>query len=148
MRKVVFGLAAACVWLTVGEAAPPSKTSAPSSITLNVPSTQVAAFTGTSQDSTIFPSIGDSVSFTVSYPKTAEKYGPRIQVICYQNGQIVYAEAGAHYQAFQLGGFSSPWLNNSPGPASCRADLFYFSYSGGEKFNLLASVEFDAGGGE
>jgi hypothetical protein len=28
------------------------------------------------------------------------------------------------------------------------ADLYYWSYQGGQKFNWLASVEFDAGGGE
>jgi len=68
--------------------------------------------------------------------------------MCYQNGTLVYGEAGPYYHAFQLGGASSDWLNNSPGPATCVADLYYWSYQGGQKFNWLASVQFDAGGGE
>ena len=68
--------------------------------------------------------------------------------MCYQNGTLVYGEAGPYYHTFQLGGASSDWLNNSPGPATCVADLYYWSYQGGQKFNWLASVQFDAGGGE
>jgi len=148
MRRVICGLVLSLtVFGVTVTAAPPRATSTPASITLNVPTTQVAAFTAAG-DAAIWPAIGDSVTFAVTYPKTAEKYGPRIQVMCYQNGVLVYGEAGPYYQAFLLGGGSSPWLNHSPGPATCVADLYYWSYQGGQKFNWLASVQFDAGGGE
>ena len=148
MRRVICGLVLSLtVFGVTVTAAPPRATSTPASITLNVPTTQVAAFTAAG-DAAIWPAIGDSVTFAVTYPKTAEKYGPRIQVMCYQNGTLVYAEAGPYYHAFLLGGARSDWLNNSPGPATCVADLYYWSYQGGQKFNWLASVQFDAGGGE
>ena len=148
MRRVLYSLVLSLtVFGVTVTAAPPRATSTAASITLNVPTTQVSAFTAAG-DATIYPSIGDSVTFTVTFPKTVEKYGPRIQVMCYQNGTLVYGEAGPYYHAFQLGGASSDWLNNSPGPATCVADLYYWSYQGGQKFNWLASVEFDAGGGE
>jgi hypothetical protein len=147
MRRTVYGLIAALSVFGVTLAAAP-RTSSPATIALNVPSSQVTAFTGTSGSATIYPSLGDSVTFSVTYPKTVEKFGPRIQVLCYQNGTLVYGEAGPYYQAFLLGGASSNWLNNSPGPANCVADLYYWSYQGGQKFNWLASVEFEAGGGE
>lgn len=148
MRRLIYGLVVSLTvcGVTVA-AAPPSRSSAPATIVLNVPTTQVAAFTAAG-DAAIWPSIGDSVTFTVTFSKTVEKYGPRIQVMCYQNGALVYGEAGPYYQAFLLGGGSSPWLNHSPGPATCVADLYYWSYQGGQKFNWLASVQFDAGGGE
>ena len=148
MRRLIYGLVVSLTvcGVTVA-AAPPSRSSAPATIVLDVPTTPVAAFTAAG-DAAIWPAIGDSVTFTVTFPKTAEKYGPRIQVMCYQNGTLVYGEAGPYYHAFLLGGASSDWLNHSPGPATCVADLYYWSYQGGQKFNWLASVQFDAGGGE
>lgn len=149
MRRLIYGLVVSLTvcGVTVAAAPPRSSAPAPATIVLNVPTTQVAAFTATG-DATIYPSIGDSVTFTVTFSKTVEKYGPRIQVMCYQNGTLVYGEAGPYYHAFLLGGASSDWLNRSQGPATCVADLYYWSYQGGQKFNWLASVEFDAGGGE
>lgn len=140
MKRIVLGTLSAFVLLGATLVAAP-RTTSPSTITLNQVSTFAAA-----ADSTIEPSLGDYVSFTVTYPKTVEKFGPRIQVLCYQDGTLVFAEAGPHYQSFLLGGGSSPWLNNSPGPAHCTADLYYWSYQGGQKFNWLASTEFEAGG--
>jgi hypothetical protein len=32
------------------------------------------------------------------------------------------------------------------GPAECHADLFYWSYNGGQKFNQLATTTFNADG--
>jgi hypothetical protein len=131
-------------------AAPPTRTATPASIVLNVPTTQVAAFTATG-DAAIYPSIGDYVTFTVTFPKSVEKYGPRILISCYQNDQLVYAEGGTYYQAFMLAGSGSLWVyDQAPGdrqaPAQCVAELFYFSYQGGQKWNHLADVSFEAGG--
>ena len=97
------------------------------------------------------PALGDSLTFAVTFSSKVEKFGPRIQVLCYQGGIIVYGESGPYYQAFQLGGGSSPWLNDTPpadreSPAHCTADLYYWSYHGWQKFNWLASTEFDAAG--
>ena len=110
-------------------------------IALNVPTTTLQTFSEGQ-----WPNLGDTVTFTVTYPKTANRYDPRIQVMCYQDGVLVYGEAGPYYQGFHLGGSGSLWLYQTPGPAHCIADLYYWSYNGGQKFNWLASTEFDAGG--
>jgi hypothetical protein len=92
------------------------------------------------------PQLGDVITFTYA-PTTLPgpaKSQPRIQVICYQGPDVVYAEANWASASFLLGGFSSAWLNSFPGPVHCMADLFYFSYHGGQAFNLLASTQFDA----
>ena len=102
----------------------------------------------TSGDSSIYlnqtgPHLGDYVNFTVTYPKTLDHYGIRIQVLCYQNGSLVYAEAGSYAQSFLLGGAMSLWYIGG-GPASCVSDLYYWSYKGSQKFNWLVSTAFDA----
>jgi len=104
----------------------------------------VASF---SADSTIYPSIGSWITFTVTSPKSVERYDPRILIRCYQNNQLVYAEGGSYDQAFMLGGSGSLWVYDQA-PANCVAELFYFSYQGGQKWNHLADVSFDAGGAE
>jgi hypothetical protein len=94
------------------------------------------------------PALGVSVSFT-SAPTDLSgppKSQPRIQVMAYQDGVLVYGEAGPASQSFLLGGAGSAWLTNG-GPAHCVADLFFWSYKGGQQtFELLASTEFDAAG--
>ncbi len=136
MKRLLFGMALAGV-LTATPLVAASKTTDPSSIILNTPPS-VASSTTTWE-----PRLGDYVTFTVSFPKTLSHYGVRIQVLCYQDGTLVYGMADAYDHAFQLGGGSSAWLDNGL-PASCHADLYYWSYNGGQKFNLLASTEFDA----
>jgi len=99
------------------------------------------------------PAVGDLVTFDDGYSSNIKN--PRIEVLCYQNGTLVYGEAGSADQAFQqsltgypgfiLGGSSSLWLS-SPGPAECVANLFYFgSHAGVQTYNLLASTKFSAG---
>lgn len=88
-------------------------------------------------------SLGGWVLFDTSVPKSVEKFDPRVQVLCYQDNTLVYGEAGPRSQAFLLGGASSAWLV-AGGPAHCVADLYYWSYQGVQKFNWLATVEFDA----
>jgi hypothetical protein len=142
MKRILLGVGAAVLSSVTLWAAP--RTVEPTRIVLNVPATEVQSFAGTSSDGSVWPSLGDAVTFTVTYPKSADKFGPRIQVLCYQNGELVYGQAGPYNGYFLLGGAMSDWYLND-GPATCRADLFYWSYSGGQKFNLLASTEFEAG---
>jgi len=117
----------------------PTKTQS-ASIILNTP-TQVSSSSVTPWE----PKLGDYVTFTVAYPKTLDHFGVRIQVLCYQDGNLGFAMAGPADYAFLLGGSMSQWYL-SDGPATCHADLYYWSYNGGQKFNLLASTEFTAQG--
>ena len=137
MKHLLSGAALAIVVssISVGAASPKNE---PSAIVLNTPR---ASGSATPWE----PRLGDNVTFTVTYPKTLDHYGVRIQVLCYQNGNLVYGEAGPFDQAFLLGGAMSSWFMTD-GPATCHADLFYWSYNGGQKFNPLAWVEFSAEG--
>ena len=142
MKHIILGLAIATVLsMSTVLAAPKNVAPTPSSIELILPQTLTAA-----AETGFWPALGDWVSFSVSYPKTVDKFGARIQVLCYQGEFLVYAEAAPATQPFLLGSGSSPWLNDYPGPARCHADLYYWSYNGGQKFNWLASTEFDAAG--
>jgi hypothetical protein len=104
------------------------------SITLNSP----AGASG------IQPSLGSTVTFTTVYPSGTKN--PRVQVLCYQNGALVYGESGTPSYAFLLGGASSLWLA-SGGPANCEADLLDVYYQGGQQQVVpLASTTFNATG--
>jgi hypothetical protein len=86
--------------------------------------------------------LGSSVSFDTGYPSSIKN--PRIQVLCYQDGSLVYGEAGGVNDSFKLGGGGSIWLTNG-GSADCTANLFYFgSHAGVSTFNKLASMDFAA----
>ena len=63
----------------------------------------------------------------------------------YQDGNLVYGEAGPYSDLFLLGGAMSIWYLND-GPAICHGDLYYWSHNGGQKFNFLASTSFEAAG--
>jgi len=90
------------------------------------------------------PSLGLWVTFTATYPKKMEHYGIRVQILCYQNGgELVYGEAGPHDQPFLLGGASSEWLRRG-GEADCTADLYYWTFGGGQQFHWMASTTFHA----
>ena len=133
MKRLLSGLAAAAVLSATTVSA--SKSTDPSTIVLNPP-----AGTYTSWE----PRLGDDVTFTVTYPKTLDHYGVRIQILCYDGaGNLIYGEAGPYTQAFLLGGAMSIWYQTG-GPAHCRADLYYWSYNGGQKWNGLAYTTFDA----
>jgi len=137
MRRVLAGtVVALALAATTIIAAPQSTTS---SIVLNVP----PAF----RTSASWPALGDLVSFTVSYPKTLDHFGVRVQVLCYNgNGDLTFATAGAFDEAVKLGGDWSPW-KEAGGGAECQADLYYWSYTKStQKFNLLASTNFTVGG--
>jgi len=133
-------------------AAPPS-TSTASSITLD----QTA------------PYLGGEVTFTTTYPKLKGNITPRVTVWCFQdvngdgtitttrtvsNGDYVYAATASTDRAQQLsltgseglilGGNPSNgsiWVQRGGGPATCNAELFYYSYSGKQQvYNYLAET--------
>ena len=136
MKRLLFGVAIATVIsaISVSAAKPPTD---PSTIILNPPAGLTAAAAWQ-------PHLGDYVSFTVTYPKTLDHFGVRIQILCYDaNGNVIYGEAGPYYQEFLLGGSMSIWYQTD-GPAHCSADLYYWSYQGGQKWNGLANTQFDA----
>jgi hypothetical protein len=90
------------------------------------------------------PSLGSSVTFTTVIPQNVNT--PRVEVLCDQNGAIVYGEGGSPNDSFLLGGGGSTWLSNG-GPASCVANLYYFTWKGGQPATVyLATTSFDATG--
>jgi hypothetical protein len=102
------------------------------------------------------PSLGDTVTFTVTVPSNVNN--PRVELQCFQSGTIVYGETGSvdqatgdgldplGYNGFVLGGGGSIWLSVR-GPADCTANLFYFGqHAGVQTFNVIASTNFSAGG--
>jgi hypothetical protein len=91
------------------------------------------------------PALGSTVSFETKYPSNTKN--PRIQVLCYQGGNLVYGEAGGVSESFRLGGGGSIWLWNG-GAADCTANLFYYgSHAGLQTYNVLASTKFSAAAG-
>jgi hypothetical protein len=139
MKRLLFGAAIALVFSTVAISAAP-RTDAIATIDLNVPS--FAAPT-TSSTPAIWPRLGDYVSFNATYPKNLDHYGVRTQLLCYQNGVLIYGEAGPWNQQFMLGGSMSTWVLTN-GEADCVANLYYWSNNGGQKFNFLAETQFHA----
>ncbi len=100
------------------------------------------------------------VSFDTSY--AGHLKNPRVEVLCYQDGSLVYGEAGDADQSFVLGGGGSIWVygpdgvpggGDGGGPADCVANLFYWKSgnhewngSGQQEYVLLGSVSFAATG--
>jgi len=144
MRQLISG-AVAIAWSAVALTAAPAKQTATPTIELNVPVSAISSFQGTN-GATIWPNLGDTVTFTVTFSKSLSNKDVGIRVACYQGTTLVYGEIAHYYDPFLLGGSSSYWLNASPGPANCVAELFYWSYQGGQKYNVLATTQFTAGG--
>jgi hypothetical protein len=136
MKRLLFGVAVATALSSIPVLAAP-KTQA--SIVLNVPPT----FNSPNLSSS-WPRLGDSVTFTVIFPDSLSKYPMGIQMVCYQGTTLVFVTAAAYDHAIVLGGTSSPWALNG-GPATCHADLIYWSPNG-QKLNFLASTDFDVAG--
>jgi hypothetical protein len=84
-------------------------------------------------------------SVTVTYPNGTKD--PRVQVMCYQDGVVVYGDAGTTDFVFLLGGGLSLWLMQG-GPASCIADLYNLTWNGNhmQTVDWLAETSFDAAG--
>lgn len=89
------------------------------------------------------PHLGDWV--TLSYSVPANVSSPRIQIVCYQGGALVYGEAGPATQSFLLGGAASQWLTNG-GAATCTATLYQWDWHPTVTFVPYASIDFTAGG--
>jgi hypothetical protein len=102
------------------------------------------------------PALGSTIWFNVSAPSNVNN--PRVQVMCYQNGAVVYGETGSTgqatgdgtdslgYSGFLLGGGWSQWKATG-GAADCTASLFYFAQKAGtQTFNVIASTSFAAAG--
>jgi hypothetical protein len=105
-----------------------------SSITLN----QGTGFAPTA------PQLGGNASFTAVYPGNVKT--PRVEVLCYQNGNLVYGEAGSPTDTFTLGGGGSLWLDTG-GAASCVANLYYFTWNANTPgTTYLATTKFEATG--
>jgi len=89
------------------------------------------------------PTFGTYVSFATTYPTNVKN--PRIEVLCYQNGALVYGEGGGVTDQFLLGGSMSLWLQAGGGAADCVANLFYFgSKAGQQTYEWLASTSFSS----
>lgn len=93
------------------------------------------------------PSLGDEITFTVTgVPKNVQN--PRIEVLAYQDGQLVYGEAGGIDHTFLLGGNvdrGSIWREVG-GPATCVANLYHFTHKANTPdAPRLASTAFEAG---
>ena len=138
MKRLMFGVALATLVSVSVAAAPRNNTQ--SSIILNSP----AGVSGLLASAGWEPSLGESVSFTTSFPNSLAASSVYIQVVCYQDGAIVFVTAGRYDRSFLLGGTTSPWLIKGGG-ATCRSDLYYWSPNG-SKMNILATTEFDAQG--
>jgi hypothetical protein len=86
--------------------------------------------------------LGSTVTFATGFPTNVKN--PRIEVLCYQNDQLVFGMAGGVDYAFLLGGGGSIWLD-SGGGADCTANLYYFGWRAGtQTYNWLASTTFTA----
>jgi hypothetical protein len=96
------------------------------------------------RSASIQPTLGSSVEFATTYPSNTKN--PRIEVLCYQDGSLVYGEAGGVNDAYLLGGGGSLWKDKG-GAADCRANLYYFGWKAGKQtYNRLATTTFSAGG--
>lgn len=78
------------------------------------------------------PSFGGTASFSVAYP--AMKWVPEVSVSCSVAGQQVYLVAqtptgsGTWTPQFTL--WSQNWADLGGGPASCTANLYYYTWQG------------------
>jgi hypothetical protein len=132
-RLAVLGSLVAALCVLAAPALGKGTPHADSSITLNQGGTSLAQTA---------PRLGSTVSFTAVYPGNVKT--PRVEVLCYQNGALVYGEAGSPTDTFQLGGGGSLWLT-AGGSASCVANLYYFTWNAGTPgTTYLATTSFAA----
>ena len=91
--------------------------------------------------------LGDAITFTTTVANNVRN--PRIEVLAYQDGVLVYGEAGGTDDTFVLGGNvdgGSIWRNVG-GPATCIANLYYFTHKANTPGVVyLAADGFEAGG--
>lgn len=106
------------------------------------------------------PAFGDTVYFSSTFPRLKGNITPRISIWCFQdvNGDgtvnttdlsgadLVWGDANAYYSPYKLGGDGwSKWIERGGGAASCRAQLFYFTYDNNKQqiVNDLAWTQFE-----
>ena len=135
MKRLLFGVALASLLSGIAVSAAP-RTEA--SIILNIPPSLASPNLVSS-----WPRVGDSVTFTSTFPSSLDSRSVLVSVICYQNGYPTFLVADRYDASFLLGGTTSPMATNG-GPAFCRAELYYWSKN--NKQNVIASTEFDVAG--
>ena len=100
------------------------------------------------------PKLGDTLTFRTTVSGLSGGEYPMVGVSCYQdvNGDkvvdtglsgpdIVFSQLDTPSATFKLGGYSSIWLNRGGGSATCRADLYAYSWKGGkESTRVLATT--------
>jgi hypothetical protein len=95
------------------------------------------------------PAYGQASGFDASYQGVKQQDKVRVQVICMQNGGVVYGDVAdltgspstVWFTLGQPANGTSVWTS---GEASCRSDLY--TVSGGNKVTYLATVGFMATG--
>ena len=109
------------------------------------PSISLNTVSGTAGAAATQPALGTWLTFNTTIPSNVRI--PRVEVLCYQNGALVYGEAGGPTDAFQLGGGGSIWLYEGGGAANCVANLYYFGQVNGQSTAIyLATTSFAAAG--
>src|SRR4051794_41584309 len=88
------------------------------------PSIKLSSVSGSAAAAVAQPALGTSVTFATVVPTNVKN--PRVEVLCYQAGALVYGEAGAPRGAVLLGGGGSLLLFSGGGAAARRADHSYF----------------------
>jgi len=92
------------------------------------------------------PHLGGTVTFKTNAVGLAGWEWPMVGVLCYQNGELVYAALDQPDAAFLLGGGWSRWLETG-GDADCTANVYAYGSRGGEMSSrVLASTFFRATG--
>jgi len=133
VKRLIFALAALVALAVVGVA---SAGSLPASGSGTI---GLASVDGSAGFARVQPHYGGTVTF--SSTGTGRLKNPRTYVRCYQNGVLVYGEAGGANDTFTLGGGWSLWVANGGGAAQCWADLYYFK-SGNHEWNGSGQQEY------
>jgi hypothetical protein len=126
MMRRLLGLVALTAFLVAGSAAKPISTG-----TIGAPVGDVR--------------LGGEVTFPYSFDGKGNQQ-PRIEVDCYQDGELVYAAAARAWEPVVLGGGWSLWVERG-GPASCVAILYWWDFKPSQVFNEVARIEFEASDG-
>ena len=131
-----------------------SSTTSNSSITIaSVNGTTTNSSTSSAATTSPAPRLGDSVAFATNAASMAGPEYAMVAVSCYQdvNGDgsvdttlmgpdLVFTSLDKPSAEFKIGGYSSIWMDRG-GDATCRADLYAYSWKGGkEATRILATT--------
>ena len=131
------------------------------SSTTSSSSIAIASINGVATSSSAFaaatssqaPKLGDHVTFAANAASMAGSEYPMVAVSCYQdvNGDgtvdtnlmgpdLVFTSLDKPSAEFMIGGYSSIWIDRG-GNATCRSDLYAYSWKGGkETTRVLATT--------